>query len=215
MKKLLTVAALATLVATAPGFAQNAGTSSHSRAAVRSQGHGLSAADRQFLEMAGPANMTEVELGKLASEKGSSPGIKLFGRWMASAHGFAGRELATITERNHDTKPGMAMTAEQKASVEKLRGMSGKEFDQEFLRVMVEDHQKAVALFQKEAQGGQDPMVRSFAQNIVPAVQEHLQQAQDLRQDLFNVGGEGAGRAANANAQGPAGSTQPAAGTTR
>lgn len=41
----------------------------------------------------------------------------------------------------------------------------------------IQDHQKDLRGFDQEARGGQDALVRTFAQNIVPAIQEHLGEA--------------------------------------
>ncbi len=54
-----------------------------------------------------------------------------------------------------------------------------------------------------------NPLLKTFAQNMVLAIQEDLQQARDLQQDLFNEGPKGESRAANNTVQGAAGSTQP------
>jgi putative membrane protein len=43
---------------------------------------------------------------------------------------------------------------------------------------MVKDHQKEVAEFQKQAQSGSDPEVKSFAVKYLPVLQQHLQMAQ-------------------------------------
>src|SRR5215469_8415914 len=41
---------------------------------------GMPVSDKTFLKKAAEGNMTEVELGKLAEEKGSSPAVKEFGK---------------------------------------------------------------------------------------------------------------------------------------
>jgi putative membrane protein len=50
------------------------------------------------------------------------------------------------------------------------------------VRGEVKDHEKAVKLFQKEAQSGQDPELKQFAQQTLPKLQQHLQMAQQLDQ---------------------------------
>lgn len=199
MKGSLTAAAMAALLMAAPAaWAQQA-----------SGPEGLSAADQQFLKEVGQGNLAEVQLGQLASQRAQHVAVKEFGRWMASAHGFANRELATITERMHGTAPPTALDAEAQATMQKLQGLSGPQFDQAYLQAMVQDHRKDLRAYQQEAQGGQDHLVKTYARNMAPAIQEHLQEAQDLQHDLFNAAPSGSGKAANATVQGAAGATQP------
>jgi putative membrane protein len=43
---------------------------------------------------------------------------------------------------------------------------------------MVQDHKKTVADFQKQAQSGSDPALKSFAKKYLPIIQQHLQMAE-------------------------------------
>ena len=65
-----------------------------------------------------------------------------------------------------------------KPDMDRLRGMNGTAFDTAYTQHMVQDHQKDVAEFQKEAQSGSDPGLKSFAMKYLPALQQHLQMAQ-------------------------------------
>ena len=58
--------------------------------------------------------------------------------------------------------------------------MTGAKFDQEYMRAMVKDHDKAVALFQREAQEGQSEPLRKLAAETLPTLQEHLQMARSI-----------------------------------
>jgi Domain of unknown function (DUF4142) len=49
-----------------------------------------------------------------------------------------------------------------------------------YLKEQVQDHEKAVALFQKQAQSGQNEGLKSLAQLAVPLLQEHLAEAREL-----------------------------------
>jgi putative membrane protein len=173
-------------------------------------GQHLTPADQAFIQEATNGSAAEVATGRLASQKGRHEEVKMFGRWMVSSHGFAGRELASIVQRMHGQAPSAQLPPDAQQMMTKLQGLSGDEFDRAYLQGMVEDHQKDLQKFQHAAQTVQDPLLKSLAQNMVPVIQEHLQQAQDLEQDLFHAGPQGQGRAANSTVQGIGGSTQPA-----
>ena len=170
VKDMLAAASLAALLMAAPAWAQQAPSGSN----------GLSAQDQKFLQEIGQSTLGEVALGKLAAQKGTTPAVRLFGRWMASTDALANRQLAAMVERMHGPAQPTTVTAEQQAELQEMQGLSGAEFDRRYVQMMVPGHQKEIALFQQEAQGGQNPLVKAFAQEMVPTAQEHLAAVQDL-----------------------------------
>ncbi len=61
-----------------------------------SGGTHLAAADRKFLMDAAADSMAEVELGRLAQERGASPDVKSFGSRMVQDHTKAGEQLKSL-----------------------------------------------------------------------------------------------------------------------
>ena len=80
------------------------------------------------------------------------------------------------------------LSAAARHSMERLQGLSGAEFDREFMKQMVTDHKAAVADFQRAATSASDPEVRTFAQRTLPGLQEHLQLARSLSERLAASG---------------------------
>ena len=124
--------------------------------------------------------MEEVELGRLAAQKGQSPDVKKFGQKMVDDHSKAGDELKQLASRKGVTLP-TEMKAEQKADKDKLTKLSGADFDKEYMSMMVEDHDKDVKDFQTEASGGGDADVKAFASKTLPTLQEHQKMAKDIK----------------------------------
>ena len=171
LKKMIGAASMAAVLLTASAWAQPAPLSELT---------GLNAQDKQFLETIGQSTLGEVALGKLAAQKGTTPAVRLFGRWMASTDGLANRQLATMIEEMHGPTLPTTLTAEQQAELQKMQALSGAEFDRQYVQMMVPGHNVEIALFQKEAQDGQKPSVRNFARNLLPTAKEHLAAVQDL-----------------------------------
>lgn len=73
-----------------------------------------------------------------------------------------------------------ALSASAQRTMERLQGLSGADFDRAFVQQMVSDHKRAVADFQRAAARASDSDVRRFAQQTLPGLQEHLQQARTL-----------------------------------
>jgi putative membrane protein len=97
---------------------------------------------------------------------------------MVSDHSKANDELKQLA-----SKKGIELPAQppMDAHMQKLQGLSGAEFDREYMSHMLNDHQKDVAAFKKEASGGRDPDVKAFAAKTLPTLESHLQMVKQNR----------------------------------
>lgn len=164
----------------------------------------VSSADRKFATTAAIAGMAEVELGRLAAERGASDAVKQFGQRMVDDHSKANDELKQWAATAGVTLP-TALDAKHQAVVAKLNRLSGAAFDRAYAKEMVKDHTKAVQLFQRQADRGTDAGLKSFASSKLPTLQEHLQMARSLNTaggggHNMNSNASGSGRPDNANA---------------
>jgi len=71
------------------------------------------------------------------------------------------------------------------ADVTTLRSVTGNEFDRIYMRMMVDDHEKAVALFISASQSN-DTEVRAFAVKTLPTLKEHLTHARTISLGRLN-----------------------------
>jgi putative membrane protein len=141
----------------------------------------LSSSDKTFATEAAQGGLAEVELGQLAVQKATSPQVKQFGQRMVTDHSRANQDLMQLAKSQNLDLPTQ-VDAKQKSEMDRLRGMSGTAFDAAYMQHMVQDHQKDVSDFQKQAQGGSDPALKGFAQKYLPTLQQHLQMAQSTAQ---------------------------------
>jgi len=72
------------------------------------------------------------------------------------------------------------MASSQKSMLEKLRGLNGADFTKQYHSDQVSAHKDAVSLFQRYGKGGDNEQLRSWTGKTVPALEHHLQMAQDL-----------------------------------
>jgi len=136
----------------------------------------LSKADQDFAQKAAAGGLAEVALGQLAQQNGNSPDVKNFGQKMATDHAQANQELQQIAQQENLKLPAPPASKD----VSRFSNLKGAAFDSAYTKDMVRDHQQDVADFQKEAQSGQDPALKAFAQKYLPTLQEHLQMAQAM-----------------------------------
>jgi putative membrane protein len=151
----------------------------HGMSSASGMGVMVGKSDEQFLTKAAQGGMMEVEVGRLAQEKGSSNEVKEFGRKLEQDHSKANDQLKQIAASKNVQLP-TDMGAE-KAAVDKLRNLSGDEFDKAFLKMAVKDHKKDVKEFQKESTRAMDSDVKNFASTTLPTLQEHLRTAEQLQ----------------------------------
>ena len=111
--------------------------------------------DKTFASKAAAGGLAEVDLGRLAEQNAGSANVKAFAQRMVTDHTQANQELMAIAN-----KAGLDLPStpddELKSVMSKLKGEKGPAFDKGvYVGEMVQDHQKDVAEFEKEATSGQ------------------------------------------------------------
>jgi putative membrane protein len=140
-------------------------------------GASIPAADKSFVEKAAVGGLAEVEMGKMAQQKGSSDQVKQFGSRMVDDHSKANDELKQIASSKGITLP-TDLDAKHKSKMEKMQKLSGAQFDRAYMDDMVSDHKQDVADFKKEANSGKDSDIKAFAAKTLPTLEDHLKMAQ-------------------------------------
>jgi len=160
----------------------------------------MSAQDRDFLMDAAMGGMMEVELGRVAAQQAASAGVKQFGQRMVDDHSKANTELASLASSKGITLP-TELDQKNREHVTKLSAMSGAEFDRAYMNMMVSDHNKDVAAFEKESTKGGDPDLKAFAAKTLPTLKEHQQMAKALHGT--QGGNSNSNRSSNRNSNRP------------
>jgi putative membrane protein len=136
------------------------------------------AADRRFMADAAAGGLAEVELGRLATDKGTRSEVKDFGKMMVDDHSKANEELKSLAEKEKVTLPA-ALKPADKALEARLRKLSGAAFDDAYMRAMVNDHVKDVAAFERESKSGGDADLKEWAGKTLPTLKHHLEKAKE------------------------------------
>lgn len=125
----------------------------------------LSAKDKSFMKEAAQGGMMEVEMGKMAQQKGKDADVKKIGGTMVADHSKANAELMAIAK-----KKGVDLSKE-KAKMKKLNDAN---FDKDYINAMVKDHEEDLSAFQVEAKNGSDADVKAFASKTSAVIKKHL-----------------------------------------
>lgn len=130
--------------------------------------------DESFFETAAQGGLAEVEMGKLAQEKGQSKAVKDFGAMMVKDHTAANEKLKALAAKKGVDLPKSPSVA-QMATKTKLQVLTGETFDKSYVKTMVDDHEEDIKAFEKEANGGKDPEAKALAAATLPTLRMHLQ----------------------------------------
>jgi putative membrane protein len=136
-----------------------------------------------FVVIAASGSMMEIELGKLAQEKGESPEVKALGERMVRDHSKASDELKDIAQRNNIQLPDK-MLDKHKEHVEELSGLSGAEFDEAYISLLAEDHEEDIELFEEASENYENRDVREWAKKTLPTLRDHKELVEELVEDL-------------------------------
>jgi len=207
----LLVFASVVLLTAAPSFAQMGGAQSGGSAGAQSspapqqqspgmagnsqmqqQGQDSSTSqmeDKAFVKDALQGGMTEVQLGQLAQQKGSSDDVKQYGAMMVADHTKLGDEMKPIAQQL-GVKPPDGPSKKDKQLMDKLQGMSGTDFDNAYIAAMVKDHKKDSNDFKSELQQTQNPQLKQLANQGSQVIDQHLAKIEQIAQS-HNLNGDG------------------------
>jgi putative membrane protein len=135
--------------------------------------------DNDFVKDAASGGMMEVELGKYAEENALNPRVKSFGEMMVRDHSKANEELRSIATNKNIELPGAGEDKHEHMLTD-LQKKTGKDFDKAYMKMMVDDHQKDIDEFQKQAENSNDPDLKAFASKCLPILQTHLDSAKSI-----------------------------------
>ena len=139
------------------------------------------------------AGLAEVQLGKLAAERGSNPDVKAFGQMMVKDHTQAANELKPIAAELKVQQPAQ-LDQKHKDLSDKLSKLQGNEFDREYINAMVSGHEEVAAKVRARvehktaspdaAAGSGEQKLTQWATMVLPTVQKHLERAREIQKKV-------------------------------
>jgi putative membrane protein len=139
--------------------------------------------DKKFLATAAQADQNEIALSEVAEQKATNPDVKAFAMKMLKEHKAMTASMKPFAEEWGLTPP-MGPDADHQKEIDKLNGLSGKDFDKEYMDVMVSDHTKALNLFTTEVRDTKDQKFKMAVEKGKSHVAAHKNMAYDLKKKL-------------------------------
>ena len=156
--------------------------------------HGSDGDARQFAIQMSKHNAAEVEFGRLAQQKGMRADVKQYGAMLVKDHS-AKLESLKQAVAPHNVELNMELPDEVEELKAKLEGLSGAEFDREFMTSMVDGHQEMKAMIEGRlndakrmttSKSALELAVDQWGEQGLPGVETHLMRAQQINDVLRN-----------------------------
>jgi putative membrane protein len=114
-------------------------------------------------------------MGRLAHGKAASPAVRALAARMVADHTEGNHRLAALAKR---LQVDIAPPPDQPPP--ELLTTSGPDFDKHYLGLVIAAHQNMIALFESEANGGQDTRAKRLARGMLPLLRHHLHEAETI-----------------------------------
>lgn len=129
--------------------------------------------DALFLVDAAEINLEEIQLGKLAQQKGGTAEIKELGKTIEDVHTKSQKNLSALAQSKMVTIP-TTPTDDAKDAYKKLNDESGNDFDKAYANMMVSGHNDAIEIFEKASTDCNDEDIKKWATTTLPDLRSHL-----------------------------------------
>ncbi|HUB32716.1 MAG TPA: DUF4142 domain-containing protein [Bryobacteraceae bacterium] len=129
------------------------------------------------------ASIAEVQLGHLAQAKSTNPVVKKFAGRMIEDHTALLKDTQAVASRQNVALPTMP-TAQDTAEMNRLRALSGKNFDAAYINYMLQDHRNDINMLSGEKPALHDRNVYSLVQRAQPILENHVRAAENVAGEL-------------------------------
>lgn len=141
---------------------------------------GAAMTDQQFVDFAAQTDMVEANLGQMAASVGASDEVKNYGQTLASDHTVDFNDLYKVAQQANLTRPDAIDAEHNKAMIDPFQKLKGAAFDKKYVHEMIAGHTKAIEVYKKEAADAQNAALKSYAEQALPTLQKHLDNAKSL-----------------------------------
>lgn len=135
--------------------------------------------DKAFVKKAAEGGLAEVRLGELAQQKSNSQDVKAFGQKMVNDHSQLNEQMMPIAQQMGVSSP-KELSKKDKKEIAKLENLSGQQFDQAYIKMMIKDHKKDLSEFQNTASRTQNSELKQAAEHGAQVIQGHLQDIEQI-----------------------------------
>ncbi|HEY4281983.1 MAG TPA: DUF4142 domain-containing protein [Chthoniobacterales bacterium] len=145
--------------------------------------------DPQIAMIAVTADSVDIDAGKLAAEKSSNPKVKQFAQMMVTDHTSVNKKATAlvtklkVTPEESDTSRSLKSDGDK--NLEKLRGLSGAEFDKAYVDNEVAYHEAVIkAITETLIPNTKNAELKKLLESAGPIFNSHLKHAKELQSSV-------------------------------
>lgn len=159
---------------------------------VKKQSQRLTEGDLATLQHHHDVNLMEIEMGKLAQQRGG-PAVKKYAGTLVKDHQTADRtaigiaKARGVTLSSHATPVSDVEEAEhqkQMETMDKLKVLEGANFDREYLTAMIDGHSAELGYLTVAIADASDNKLKAHLEKVRPTIERHADQARDLLAEM-------------------------------
>lgn len=137
----------------------------------------------KFVKDAANGSMFTVQMGNVAGQKAQSPQVRDFATMMVSEHGNASQTLmAAVKGLGIDLPTSLDKKYQDK--IEKISKKDTSEFDKEYMKQMVKEHQDDIKKFEKAEKNLPAGALKTWVSTTLPVLRQHLSKAEEIEKNL-------------------------------
>ena len=141
----------------------------------------LTTSTKGFVDEAALTDMYEVQAGQLATMRAHAIDVKNFGQKMVDDHTKSTSELKTILMKSAPNfMPPMQLDSRREGLLNDLKGAKDEDFEGRYIAQQSNIHNEALILMRGYAKDGDNPDIKTFAANVQPVVQMHIDMITDI-----------------------------------
>jgi putative membrane protein len=150
---------------------------------------GVTLSDANVLAMLDTINIDEIDAAKLAQQKAFSEKVRTFAARMLNDHKTMMLDTRQLAQRIHvkPERPALASTTGKthQKTMGQLRMLSGRAFDQAYLKYQITTHEQAIDLVQDIADSVDNSVLQQHLIKTRPDLENHLSKARALERQVI------------------------------
>lgn len=139
--------------------------------------------DTDFLVSAHINSQLQVALGQAATQQSQSPRVQEFGAQLVNENEVVQHNISALAE-GAGIEIDPALTPEYASLVDSVQTLSGREFDEAFLDLVIEEHDEDIDRFTRLTSRAENPIVRNMISDNLEILRRRKNQAEELKDNL-------------------------------
>ncbi|HUS27212.1 MAG TPA: DUF4142 domain-containing protein [Kofleriaceae bacterium] len=151
----------------------------------------LKQAELQVMAHYHAVNKMEIDLGNAAAKKAMTDAVKEYGKMLVKDHGESDKALLALAKKTGQVIPAEKPAddiekkekADDKAQAAKLKTLKGADFEREYLRMMVQGHEKELGKIDANIAKVENAELADALKAKKPVLQHHADSARELQKN--------------------------------